>query len=351
MAVVYKHMEDHEHDQAVKVARSCFPLFFRPFIRKFSHAIIAVDDNQVVGGASYVPLQYGEYRIGYLEWGFVGKAYRGRRIGRNLYEKAHHAMKDSGCQSMCALVSDDNTASWRLFDRLGYRKTTVFELIRTYGIVRALLLYFRTMWAFSFGASLWLNTKDRAKIPRQPGLLHGLLFNLLLIGLYSLMHDVSPHTAVGYGAAMITYLLLTTMIPLLFVHRDVHVRMFTGGNAITTLITLTGGVMPVYLQHYPNVEQWTYHQKKDQLGVLAAIRWAVSCAIGLCCWFAVKLFGFGPAYILYLLNYSVVLGVLNLLVPIFDSFESLRVLKYKKSLFWVLAALNLFLLLITFFFL
>lgn len=350
MAVVYKPMEDHEHDQAVKVARSCFPLFFRPFIRRFTHAVIAVDEHQVVGGAAYALLQYGKHRVGYLEWGFVEKAYRGRRIGRNLYEKAHHAMMDSGCKSMCALVSDDNTASWRLFDRLGYKRTTVFELVRLYGLVTALLLYFRTMWAFSFGASLWLYTGDRPRVPRQPGLLHGLLFNLLLISLYGLIHRVPLNVLFGYGSAAITYLVLTTMIPLLFVHKGLGVRMFAGGNAFTALITLTGGVLPVYLQHYPKAEQWTFYQKKDQLGLLAVVRWSVSLVIGVSCWVGIRFFAYESSYVLYLLHYAVVLAILNLLVPIFDSFESLRVLRYRKLLFVVLAGASVLLLGLVFLF-
>jgi ribosomal protein S18 acetylase RimI-like enzyme len=351
MEVTYREMEHRDQSQAIKVARSCFPLFFRPFIRKFSYARVAADGDHIIGGAAYACLTYGKYRIGYLEWGFVSAPYRGRHIGRKLYEQAHEAMADRGCESMCALVSDDNTASWRLFERLGYERATLRTVIKQYNVLVAILLYVRTMWAFAFGSSLWVYNERVANTRRLPGLFTAAALNIFLITLYLLLHQRTLETGIHYAGAYLLYTFITAVIPLVIVRsagRQVVLRMFTGGLLIPAAVTLMGAVMPVYLQHYPAQKSWTYHKEKKNLGLVSSIRWALSLLVGWSSWFLIT-YGFDQPILTYLLTYSVVFAILNLLFWVLDSFESLRVLKYHRMLFMTLAAVSLGLVVVTFF--
>lgn len=64
-------------------------------------------------------------RKGWINRLAVLPEYRGRGIARRLVRAAEHGLQERGMQILAALIEGDNTASQRLFAKLGYETTDI----------------------------------------------------------------------------------------------------------------------------------------------------------------------------------------------------------------------------------
>lgn len=88
----------------------------RYLIRNEGLSFVALDDEKMIGAV----LVGTDGRRGYLQHLAVDKGYRGSGIGKQLVEKATHALKQQGIDKTHLFVANDNLAAQRFYQALGW---------------------------------------------------------------------------------------------------------------------------------------------------------------------------------------------------------------------------------------
>lgn len=335
---VVRDMKPGEEKALLRIARRAFihsPLE-QVGISKPESALVAEVDG-VVAGAMFVRVfGAGPKKTGYLEAGFVVKAYRGLGIGRVLYPAAIERLLELGCGPITAMVIDDNAASWKLLENQGFGTPTLTEMARSLGFGRAALLWLRTLLCAASGSRFWMSGPVKARSSLQE-LLSYLWVNVLLFlpGLIQLTAhpDRLIHTLLAYPFVLLSGVLFGGIGCL--AAGDAWRFSFTrGGAAITLLLNSLGTAFPMVGRWYLREPRATKACSRA-MGVQAAVEW-----IGMLLLFALGAFPLKDNEFFYRCAALTANLLIYRMIPFmpFCSFGGARVWSWNKLAFALLAA-------------
>lgn len=338
-------MRSTEKEELRRVARSCFPLWYHIMISTPDHAVIAVDEDtrKIVGGGIYKIFQTPSGPFGYLSWGFVDADYRGRSIGRHIYREVTELFSRKGCTHSTAIVLEDNTASWSLLYHLGYRRAQLTVLIRSFGLISALILWFRSFAATAPGSSFWITGASIAKKRSLSlELLLLLIWNAAAVLLQSLLYQRSMAHALMQGSALLSLLLICYGSEFLLLTRDMHVSFLTWrtGTIIPIFVYAAGGIFPFFGSFYPDSELWDYRSSVKQLGRASAVSWTLTTVIFLLSSL------FSSPFFSYLHDYCLIFLLCDVAVVIFESNGGARVRRWSRTTYLLLCAFSVLMLIL-----
>ena len=136
MSIEFREMMPNEANIVNKVGHSSFGIVEALFMPKPKHAVLAVENEEILGGIAYKILSGKAGRkIGFIETAFVAKNHVGKGMGNKLYQAATKSLKDRGCDTVITMVRDDNIASWKAFVNNGYNRVTFIQIIGQLGLV------------------------------------------------------------------------------------------------------------------------------------------------------------------------------------------------------------------------
>jgi ribosomal protein S18 acetylase RimI-like enzyme len=82
-----------------------------------------------------------EPSVGYVFYVAVTPAHRGTGVARQLLRDALQRFRSTGAKEVFASVEEDNIPSEKLFEAEGFKRTSLLEVTKRYGPVRALNMY------------------------------------------------------------------------------------------------------------------------------------------------------------------------------------------------------------------
>ncbi|MDL2235683.1 GNAT family N-acetyltransferase [Christensenellaceae bacterium OttesenSCG-928-L17] len=339
-AVVLREMLPEEGKALYKAALKSFSPVEAMGASVPKHAVVAAVSGEIAGSVFLTTFRgRNGQKIGYLNLGFIQKAYRGRGIGKQLYAYAVEKLKAEGCDVVTAMVKDDNVASWSLLERQGFSMIGLVALFRTFGFATGLLLWLKTLLCISCGMNFWVSeTCKPAKSLSE--LFSFLSVNLGFILLYALL--ISKNTgralSVSLPAGLIALVasILFGYIGTLLCGGTWRFGLTRGGLLISSAIMLSGSFFPLLGRWYPAVWENTAAQK-TQLGIQAACEWGL-----LLLFYHITFFFMGGALQTSILQnlHGLLLFRVIAVFP-FAHFGGARVWRWNKATFALFAAATL----------
>lgn len=96
MSIEFREMMPNEANIVNKVGHSSFGIVEALFMPKPKHAVLAVENEEILGGIAYKILSGKAGRkIGFIETAFVAKNHVGKGMGNKLYQAATKSLKES----------------------------------------------------------------------------------------------------------------------------------------------------------------------------------------------------------------------------------------------------------------
>ncbi|MEG0853883.1 MAG: GNAT family N-acetyltransferase [Angelakisella sp.] len=258
MVIIIREMAKDE----AKLARDIGLASFEPVecltFSKPTAALLATVDEQIVGMASYrIFSAKGGQKVGHVETAYVRKGFEGQGIGSRLYREVTDLLKKEGCETVTAIVKDDNVASWKLFQNNGYYVVGFLEMLRLYGFIAAVRLWFDSTLAVCTGFHMWATVPQKNSAPLgQLGLFLFLNVLILLPGLLRVSLPQLGITACALSLGLLTSVLGGWLATLCSPRRwDFRVAM--GGLLVSLIITAMGGIFPIVGRFYPREYEHT----------------------------------------------------------------------------------------------
>jgi len=134
MEIQVRNMRPEESYAAVKLAKKSFGIIERLFITKPEAALVAVSDDKIVGGVFYTIKVSGEKKCGIIDFIFTDSAFQGRGTGKLLCEECIRILMEQGCDSLISFIQGDNAASWKIFMKNGFVRSSILKAIKLLGI-------------------------------------------------------------------------------------------------------------------------------------------------------------------------------------------------------------------------
>jgi GNAT superfamily N-acetyltransferase len=271
--------DDSEARELRRIGRRSFHPGFFLIVPKPKWAFGAFEDGKCLGGVVLKKLA----GTGLIEFIFVAKEGRGHGLGKRLTERALEAFREQGLETALASVRDDNTASWNLFAGRGFHALSLRELVKQFGLGRALAISFGSSNAIAFGFDLWAGSVETALSadPPQPdvresvpgggfsSLLGHLFWNLLPVAVAIWQFNV-PYSQLAVAALLIVAVrLLFGYLGAIAFYRPARLRMARGGWAIEIPIQLLGSYFFYPAHWHPKLARWREPDFRTGLGVSA----------------------------------------------------------------------------------
>jgi ribosomal protein S18 acetylase RimI-like enzyme len=303
-------------------------------------------DGKAIKGV--VLLGKGSDSEGFLSWIFVAKDARGHRLASKLMDQGFKALDEAGLTIQYALVRDDNTGSWNMFYKAGYKVLPLYKTLFSYPIKS---LFKRLGYMFATGYSVWVkdSTKSDPTYPKWP--IMRTLLSALLIGASIAL----------FGLRSIELLLLTvlmvlsvTIIRMLIAYpiarRFGKVRFMPsqGGYLLSLILALsTSSWWPTFGFFVPKEDLWKDTNFKANIGKQAFATWMALNAIfvGTALLFN-DLFTQGMhVFFVLILIYQV--------IPVwpFDAFDGAKVKRWSKPMYSIGLAITALVISLTYYFL
>lgn len=339
--VTVRGMEPGEAGAVYRLGRGAFDGIERVWMPKPKQALVAVRDGEIVGAVLYKLFLSGGKKIGYVDYAFTGADCHNMGIGNLLYAAAVDFLWGEGCDALTAVVKDDNVGSWSLFLKNGFARVSLPGLIREFGLGGAIKQYFGTPLCFGVGMEYYVATKSEHVAGDKGGsgkqILAYVLANSLLLGVGIL---VNPKEALAVWVAYLCMLLAGIGVSALGTRfsasRDWRFRLNNGGILVYMLVNL-GSIFPMVGNWYPSQYEKTERFRRD-MGIPALMEWCYLLAVTAVC-------AFGG------MEYTVVriLGQIGTFLLIykslpfypFESFGGGRVYRWRKPIYFLMAALSL----------
>lgn len=156
-------------------------------VAKPKEAVVATVGGELAG-AVFLQVMGGRdgSKVGYLELAFVVKRFRRLGVGGRLYPAAIARLRQLGCGVLCAMVKDDNIASFGLLERAGFARAGYIDYLRAFGPGHGFLLWLRSFFFLASGMDFWFSRPATA-LKSGSEMLWFFLFNLVFLGLHALL--------------------------------------------------------------------------------------------------------------------------------------------------------------------
>jgi ribosomal protein S18 acetylase RimI-like enzyme len=302
----------------------------------------ATDGKRIAGA---VLLQKGSDQEGYLAWIFVAEHARGHRLASRLVEQGFKALDDAGLNIQFALVRDDNTASWNMFYKAGYKIAPLHKIIFGYSL-KGLLK--RLNYTLLTGYSIWVKD-DSNKNPAYPK--HPIIRTLVGASLIGAGIARFGLRDMEFLLISITMLLSVTMIrmlvayPIARAYGRVRFMPSQGGFMLSfALALLTSSWWPTFGFFVPKEDLWKDADFKATIGKQALATWLALNAI-----FVGSAMLFNDLFTQGL-HWFLVLILIYQSIPFipFDAFDGGKVLRWNKRLYVTMVMITMITIAVTY---
>lgn len=311
-------------------------------ISKPKTALVAEVDGAIAGAMFIKVFAAAGAKTGYLDVGYVAKEYRGKGVGRVLYPAAVERLRAMGCRQIAALIIDDNAASWKPLQNMGFSTPSLSGLVRLLGIGPALSVWLRTFFCFAGGAQLWATgpKKERGSLQELASFL---LVNLLLFVPGLLRAAGTPGLPVTRLLAYVAVLLVGVIfggVGAALAGQSWRFGFPRGGALLPIICSAIGGVFPMVGRWYlknPAPDE----PSRRAMGVQATVEW-----LGLIALLAAyAVFRPGDSFVYQCASIAVNLLLFHVIpfMP-FGAFGGARVYAWSKAAYALLAAASVALL-------
>lgn len=279
--VIIRPMKDGEQKEIVKVGKKAFKLMEALFVGTPKQAMVADYNGKIVGSIMYKYINIKKKKVVYIDEAFVDPEFSGMGIGKMLYNQTFNYLWKQGCDTMTALVKDDNVGSWKLFVDNQFKRVSCYEIIKELGIVGFIIHYLRTPFLFAVGMDFYMSNKKntvKEKNNTAIGILSFFLANiLLLIPLWIRYFNKSSNDFQWGLLGYITVLAIfigSRYIGKLISKNNGKFRFNNGGSFLTLLLSFWGNTFPMNANWYPEKYEKTKDFRK-KLAIPELIKWVV----------------------------------------------------------------------------
>jgi GNAT superfamily N-acetyltransferase len=333
----YLPIQPQHHQEIIKLANHVFGPGTSLLFKKHSMWGFYATDGDGIQGA--VLLEKGGYKEGFLAWIFVDQRARGYRLASHLMDVGDQALSQQGLTKQFTLVRDDNTASWNLFFKRGYKVLPLWKMLFGYSLKG---FFKRLNYAFALGYSVWVKDDAISQHPTYPrfpifkaigqAILIG--FSLPLFGIRSTEFLVISLIVVP----SVTILRMLIAFPIARTYGPVRFMVSQGGFILSLFLALfTSGWLPTFGFFVPKEDGWNNKAFAHQLGVQALVTWMSLNLVFIATSILVPtLFSNG-------FNAVLMLIIVYQMLPFFpfDSFDGAKVLRWNKGMYVVAALLSI----------
>ncbi len=215
-------------------------------------------------------------REGMLSWIFVDSKAQGHKLGVRLLEAGIKAMDEKGLKTQFSLVRADNTASWNMFAKNGYKRPGVFRSLFGYSPKSFLK---RLGYSFATGYSTWVKDEALKKAdvhPKRRAILKSLMFSLFVGAALSLF-SLRGTEFLFIGMAMvagITALRMVVAYPIARMHGPVRFDAPQGGTSLSVILALAFSAWwPAFGFFVPKEDIWRDREFARYEGMQAFATW------------------------------------------------------------------------------
>ena len=213
---VIRKMKPEEAKEVVAVGRRSFSLVEALFVRKPTDAMVAVEDDKIIGAIMIRYITTDDHKIAYIEEAFVDPKYQGKKVGTRLYHETIEYLWRQDCTMQSALVKADNVGSWKLFLDNGYERVTLKEAATHMGWSTLLKHYMITPMCLANGMDFYFANQSKSVRPKQSGTMMQiasfLIINLLLmylaflIGRSNILEFIAAYATILVGRIAFSYI-------------------------------------------------------------------------------------------------------------------------------------------------
>lgn len=326
-----KQIKEENSNEVIQVANKVFGLGVGILISKKNLWGYYATDNQAIVGA--IILARGGKDEGFIQWIFVDPIAQGHKLATRLMDAGTQALNDEGRIKQFALVRDDNTASWNLFVKKGFKVLPLTHTLFHYSL-KALNKRFE--YSMVTGYSTWVKddmSKQVTVYPKMP-IVRTFLTALFLGGSVALfgLRDLeflffSLLTVLG-----LTVLRMLVAYPFARTYGKVKFMPSRGGVLLSFILgVLTQSWWPVFGMYVPKEDLWKSKAFEKNLAIQSFVTWMMMQVVFIASSYAVPdIFSSGLNYIL---AYVLVVHLFPMFP--FDGFDSGRVYRYHKTLYFI----------------
>jgi ribosomal protein S18 acetylase RimI-like enzyme len=288
-------------------------------------------DGDHISGA--VLLEKGSDTEGYLAWIFVTEQARGHRLASRLIEKGFNALDEAGLKIQYALVRDDNTASWNMFYKAGYKILPLYKVLFQYPIKG---LFKRIGYMLLTGYSIWVKDERKQHPTYPPYPIIRTLIGSLLIGASIALFGVRDMTFLLITMIMVVSITVIRMIiayPIARASGKVRFMPSQGGYLLSVLLALVSTTWwPTFGFFSPKQGVWKDTDYKANIGKQAFATWMSLNVIFIGSALLLnELFKQGlHVFLLLILIYQVIPSW-----PPFDAFDGSKVIRWNKTMYFI----------------
>lgn len=226
-------------------------------------------------------------KVGMIAWLMTDPDRRGLGLATRLVNESVRNLVEAGCTAIVTDVEGYNTASANVFHGAGFRRLSVSEQRKRWGLFNLFWLWIRTGVAVDPGHFMWVADREAttaAPSPEEPAPLRARLFAIVLNSLLALfalslggglflageagLPDASRLLAVFFGVAVL--LLARESAMRIAAGADgpaFEFRAWEGGWGISVLIAIAfGRVLPLPGNLYPVGDGWRTRDHIARLG-------------------------------------------------------------------------------------
>jgi GNAT superfamily N-acetyltransferase len=354
-----RELREQDARAVLKGQRKAFSPLFGLFLSRPKEGLVAEYGGRIVGAVTCKVIPVGKGRAGYLDIAYVDSSQRGKKLGSRLYTAAMEKLRDEGCETITAVIRDDNRASWKIMERNGCVIYPFYRLIGKFGLAGALRIGANAHIAYALGHELWATGKPsgRSKSHQSPlAALPGfIIINFLLVLLAS--RGSLPFTLgamIAVAAEIAGGWLGTLGQPARWYLQRPHAAL-----PLSMFVALTRGLLPSNASWQPVEETYDVIQRPRLLGRTSLFAWIAVYLVTVSSFIVLN-----PGSLTSLLNWmnltnlsslsslqtdalsgSLSLGLMYLIyrtlaVFPFESFGGLRVYEWKPRIFWLMAGIS-----------
>jgi GNAT superfamily N-acetyltransferase len=279
-------------------------------------------------------------REGMLSWIFVDSKAQGHNLGARLLDAGIKVMDEKGLKTQFSLVRADNTASWNMFAKNGYKRPGVFRSLFGYSPKSFLK---RLGYSFATGYSTWVKDEALKKAdvhPKRRAILKSLLFSLFVgaaLSLFSLRG--TEFFLIGMAmVAGVTALRMVVAYPIARMYGPVRFDAPQGGTSLSAVLALASGIWwPTFGFFVPKEDIWRDREFARYEGMQALATWMSLIVVyaGMSRLYP-GIFASGLETILDLI-------IIYQVIPFFpfDGMDGAKVLRYSKVMYVIGVVLSL----------